>query len=382
MNSPANEYGLYIHIPWCVKKCPYCDFNSHEKNASYDEAAYVQALLDDLAFESSRVEGRQLSSIFFGGGTPSLFSASSIASILEAVKEQLNCTKTLEITLEANPGTAEADKFEGFYQAGVNRLSIGVQSFNDEHLLSLGRVHNAKQAHQAIEMAQSAGFKRINLDLMFGLPQQTSQQALADVKSALAYKTGHLSYYQLSLEKNTLFHKHPPNLPNEEQLWEIQTQCQQEIGQTLSQYEISAYAADKQHAQHNINYWNFGDYIGIGAGAHGKLTDKQGTISRRWKQKQPQQFIQTAGTADCLGGQQTLEKAALPFEFMLNALRLKKGFTEQRYQQQTGLKLSSLQPLLDELTQKGLLENSGQYIHCTTLGWNFLNETLERFLNG
>jgi oxygen-independent coproporphyrinogen-3 oxidase len=382
MSPFTNEYGLYIHIPWCVKKCPYCDFNSHEKrdNTGDEEQLYVTSLIKDLAMEAPRVKGRRLSSIFFGGGTPSLFSAKSIDTILSSVRQHLELTENCEITLEANPGTAEANKFHGFFEAGVNRLSIGVQSFNNEQLAKLGRIHNSDQAHHAIQLAKTAGFKRINLDLMFGLPQQTTEQALFDINAALAYNTGHLSHYQLTLEKNTLFYRQPPTLPNDDKLWEIQTVCQAAINTSLQQYEISAYAAAKQQAKHNINYWQFGDYLGIGAGAHGKLTNENSIITRRWKTKHPRQYIQSAGNPVCIGGENTLNSTELPFEFMMNALRLKTGFTQAMFEQQTGLPINSVEELIQQLIEKKLLETHREYTRCTELGWNFLNETLEHFL--
>ncbi|MBL4743731.1 MAG: radical SAM family heme chaperone HemW [Cycloclasticus sp.] len=374
------DYSLYIHIPWCIKKCPYCDFNSHEKRDDYNEQQYVDALLKDLDVEAATVKNRPLKSIFIGGGTPSLFSADSIDRILKAVRNTLNLSTDAEITLEANPGTAEAEKFYAFRDIGINRLSIGVQSFNDRHLKILGRIHNSDQAHQAIFMAKDAGFKRINLDLMYGLPEQTIEEATSDVEQALAYQTGHLSHYQLTLEKNTLFHKYPPTLPDEELLWEIQTACQQLIAQQLVQYEVSAYAKAQHRSQHNINYWQYGDYIGIGAGAHGKLTSQSGSIGRYWKQKLPRTYMQNAGTADAIGRQHTVDATELPFEFMMNALRLKEGFTLEQYTLRTYQQPSSIQANIDTLIKKGLLEFDGSYHRCTEQGWNFLNDTLEHFL--
>jgi oxygen-independent coproporphyrinogen-3 oxidase len=292
MRTKPAEYSLYIHIPWCIKKCPYCDFNSHEKNAEYDENAYVDALIKDLSVDAEKVKNRPLKSIFIGGGTPSLFSAKSVERILDAAHQLLTLGDEVEITLEANPGTTEAKKFSDYYKIGVNRLSIGIQSFNDSHLKKLGRVHDAKQAHLAIETAQNAGFERINLDLMFGLPEQSIDQAIHDIELALSYQTGHLSHYQLTLEKNTLFHRYPPALPHDELIWEMQNACQLLIQQQLQQYEVSAYAADQHQSQHNLNYWQFGDYIGIGAGAHGKLTNAKGKITRYWKKKHPRDYIQ------------------------------------------------------------------------------------------
>ncbi len=380
MTQTDTHYSLYIHIPWCVKKCPYCDFNSHEKRDDYNEEAYVDALIRDLKTEAPNVKGRTLKSIFIGGGTPSLFSAKSLGKILSQVDQQLNKTRDIEITLEANPGTFEAEKFSAFRQTGINRLSIGIQSFNDPHLKTLGRIHDSDQAHRAIKMAQDAGFERINLDLMFGLPEQTVEQAVQDVEHALSYQTGHLSHYQLTLEKNTLFYAHPPILPIDEQIWDMQTECQKQIANQLSQYEVSAYAAKQQQSQHNVNYWQFGDYIGIGAGAHGKLTNNNGQISRYWKKKQPREYMNTAGTLKSIGGENIVIESELPFEFMMNALRLKSGFTLQQFTQRTRLHPSTIEPTLTTLIDKQLLEISDSIYSCTDQGWNFLNNTLEHFL--
>jgi|TARA_R110002096_G_scaffold374321_2_gene567977 putative oxygen-independent coproporphyrinogen III oxidase len=380
MSTKPADYSLYVHIPWCIKKCPYCDFNSHEKRDDYNEDGYIDALIRDLDRQAIKVKGRRLSSVFIGGGTPSLFSVNAIDRLLSAIKQRLQRGENLEITMEANPGTAEAEKFKGFYEIGVNRLSIGVQSFNDTHLQLLGRVHNAKQAHGAIRMAQDAGFKRINIDLMFGLPQQSLEQALLDVELALSYQTGHLSHYQLTLEKNTLFYNHPPELPHDELIWDMQTNCQQTIANQLQQYEVSAYAAEQQRSRHNLNYWQFGDYLGIGAGAHGKLTNQHGQISRYWNKKQPREYMTLAGTASCLGGNAAIPAPELPFEFMINALRLTAGFTLQQYQQRTYLDPSSVLPKINQLIGKGLLQQDANAYRCTKLGWNFLNDTLEHFL--
>jgi len=379
IQSPT-DYSLYIHIPWCVKKCPYCDFNSHEKRDNYNEEAYIDALIRDLNIEAIKVNSRILKSIFIGGGTPSLFSAQSIDKILSQVDQQLNITDDVEITLEANPGTFEAEKFTDFHQAGINRLSIGIQSFNDQHLKILGRIHNSEQAHRAINMAQDAGFERINLDVMFGLPEQTVEQAIQDIDLALGYQTGHLSHYQLTLEKNTLFYKHPPSLPVDDQIWKMQTECQKQIAKQLSQYEVSAYAAEQQQSQHNVNYWQFGDYIGIGAGAHGKLTNNNGEVFRYWKKKQPREYMNTAGNPECIGGENKVIEAELPFEFMMNALRLKSGFTLQQFTQRTRLHASTIEPTLITLIDKQLMGLNNSIYKCTDQGWNFLNNTLEHFL--
>lgn len=380
MSANKPGYSLYIHIPWCVKKCPYCDFNSHEKREDYNEDAYVEALTKDLSIEAPKVREQTLTSIFIGGGTPSLFSAASIERILSATDQQLGIADDIEITLEANPGTAEADKFAAFRKIGINRLSIGVQSFNNTHLQKLGRIHDSEQAHRAIIMAQDAGFERINLDLMFGLPEQTTDQAMSDINTALNYQTGHLSHYQLTLEKNTLFHKYPPVLPHDELIWDMQTACQQLIAQQLTQYEVSAYAAQQQQSQHNVNYWQFGDYLGIGAGAHGKLTDENGQISRYWKIKQPREYMNNAGSEASIGGNNVVAVSELPFEFMMNALRLKAGFTLKQFTERTQQAASTIQPSLETLLQKKLLQLNGSTFSCTEQGWNFLNNTLEHFL--
>ncbi|MDF1689420.1 MAG: radical SAM family heme chaperone HemW [Cycloclasticus sp.] len=380
MTTNSSDYSLYIHIPWCVKKCPYCDFNSHEKKTGDSEEDYVEALIKDLTNEAQKVPNRTLKSIFIGGGTPSLFSATSIERILNAVHQTLNISDNIEITLEANPGTVEAGKFSAFFNIGINRLSIGIQSFNDSHLQSLGRIHDAKQAHKSIQLAQRAGFERINLDLMFGLPQQNIQQAVNDVNLALNYQTGHLSHYQLTLEKNTLFYKHPPALPHDELIWDMQTACQTQINKHLGQYEVSAYSAAGQQSRHNLNYWQFGDYIGIGAGAHGKITNEQGAISRYWKKKQPREYTNLAGTPAVIGGHNIVKATELPFEFMMNALRLRTGFTLDQYQCRTQLGASSIQTTLDSLIDKELLQLNASTYRCTEQGWNFLNDTVEHFL--
>jgi len=380
MSAINSDYSLYIHIPWCIKKCPYCDFNSHQKRDDYDEPSYVDALIKDLKTEAKQLKNRRLSSIFIGGGTPSLFSAASIERVLNATRQELDIADSIEITLEANPGTAEAAKFSAFRQIGINRLSIGIQSFNDQHLTTLGRVHDADQAHQAIDIAKKAGFQRINLDLMFGLPNQSLEQAVSDIETALAYQTDHLSYYQLTLEKNTLFHHYPPTLPHDDLIWDIQQTCQERITQRLSQYEVSAYASQHQQSQHNLNYWAFGDYVGIGAGAHGKLTLPTGEVIRRWKNKLPQTYMQHAGSQRAIGGEHAVPKIELPFEFMMNALRLKSGFTLHQFQQQTHLSPSSIQPTLNQLIKKNLLQLNKESYSTTQQGWNFLNDVLEHFL--
>ena len=376
--------SLYVHIPWCVKKCPYCDFNSHEKNDAFDEAQYVKALLTDLESEYSNNQNRQLSSIFFGGGTPSLFSASAIHQIIEQA-QTLFKFNDIEITLEANPGTFEQEKFNGFREAGINRLSIGIQSFNQTHLKSLGRIHDSEQALSAIETAKNAGFENINLDLMFGLPQQTVQQALDDVIMACEFKVPHISHYQLTIEENTYFHKHTPTLPENDLIWEMQTQCQNMLADNkYQQYEISAYANTEQNlpSQHNLNYWNFGDYIGIGAGAHGKLstTSKDHLkIIRQWKHRQPQQYIEKTLKGNAISGDQELAQQDIVFEFLLNALRLKNGSNTTTFKNHTGLELDTLINTIKSC-DPSLLSIDKNRICTTEKGFLFLNEILENLL--
>jgi len=372
--------SLYIHIPWCVRKCPYCDFNSHATNAGQEipEAQYVAALLSDLKTELLAVSGRSLHSIFIGGGTPSLMTAEGIGQILNFVKDNIHCEANMEVTLEANPGTFEQARFDGFLEAGVNRLSIGVQSFDDDCLKALGRIHSAGQATTAITKAQAIGFERINLDLMHGLPNQNLALGLADLEQALAFKTDHLSWYQLTIEPNTEFHSRPPNLPDEDVLVDIQDQGLALITAAgLQQYEISAYAKNQSQARHNVNYWRFGDYIGVGAGAHGKVShfNEQGmVIERRVKLRQPKAYmdaIQLLSSSHCV----TADEVRL--EFFMNTLRLIDGAPEASFEQYTGLPLAQVQPALQAARQAGLmLPNT---LQATPLGWRFLNDLLGYF---
>lgn len=373
-----------MHIPWCVKKCPYCDFNSHEKDGSFDEKKYVEALLADLENEYEHCQQRTLSSIFFGGGTPSLFSADAIHKVIDHAR-QLFKFNDIEITLEANPGTFEQEKFNAFRQAGVNRLSIGIQSFNQEHLESLGRIHDSKQALSAIETAKLAGFENINLDLMFGLPQQSIQQALDDVKTACAFDVPHISHYQLTIEENTYFHKHIPVLPETDLLWEMQTQCQDLLADNAyQQYEISAYAKKDKHCLHNYNYWLFGDYIGIGAGAHGKLStidnkDQSLKIIRRWKHRQPRQYIDKTLRGNAVSGEGILKRQDIVFEFLLNALRLKTGGDIKTFKKHTGLDFYYLENAVKNVDPELLIIDKDT-IATTDRGFLFLNEILEKLV--
>ncbi|NVK22563.1 MAG: radical SAM family heme chaperone HemW [Kangiellaceae bacterium] len=378
--------SLYIHIPWCIKKCPYCDFNSHgikqgDSIADIPETLYVDRLLEDLAQQVPTVWGRKLHSIFIGGGTPSLFSASAIDKLISGVRALIPFEGDIEITMEANPGTFEADKFLGFRQAGINRLSIGVQSFNAKHLQQLGRVHDPEQAIAAAEFAHKAGFKSFNLDLMHGLPNQTTEQALSDLQTAIDLKPQHISWYQLTLEPNTLFYQQPPSLPQDETLWDIQEAGQQLLANNgFNQYEISAYAQDFHYqSRHNLNYWQFGDYLGIGAGAHGKVTRIDlNEIQRTNNKRHPKDYLTQDWTQ--VTETKSIPSHELPFEFMLNALRLVEGVPANIYSQRTGLLLQDIAPMLTEAKQDGLLENMDNWIKPSAKGSLFLNELLERFI--
>src|SRR5690348_5205961 len=335
--------SLYIHIPWCVKKCPYCDFNSHNAPQALPQDEYVAALLADLDQDLPLAQGRPLQSIFFGGGTPSLFSPDSIARILDGAAQRLAFAPGIEITLETNPGTVEHGPFAGYRNAGVNRISFGVQSFDDDALKRIGRIHDAQQAERAVKSAQDAGIENLNLDLMYALPKQTLAGALADVEKGISLQTPHLSHYQLTLEPNTAFAANPPPLPDDDSAWDMQEACQTRLAQAgFAQYEVSAYARDGRECMHNLNYWNFGDYLGIGAGAHAKLTHADGTIRRRWKLRAPRGYLEYAGTARGIGGDNVVTTDQLPFEFMLNALRLNAGFALADFEARTGLARSAI----------------------------------------
>ena len=375
--------SLYIHIPWCLKKCPYCDFNSHEirgEGSQAPEEEYVAALIRDLEFALQEVWGRRLSSIFFGGGTPSLFSAKAIDAILTAVRTLLPLEHFAEVTLEANPGTFEAQKFADFHAAGINRLSIGVQSFNAQHLKALGRVHDDQEAHRAVDIALN-NFDNINLDLMYALPGQTLEEAQADIEMACSLGVTHISAYHLTLEPNTLFHRFPPNLPDDEQAAAMQDMIEQTTAShQYRNYETSAFAQAGKESRHNMNYWLFGDYLGIGAGAHSKISfaDK---IVRQMRTKQPKEYLAKANAAESLiQTQQILTPADRGFEFMMNALRLSGGFETAVFQERTGLSITAVQKQLNEAEQRGLLVHDHHRIKPTILGRRFLNDLLQLFL--
>jgi oxygen-independent coproporphyrinogen-3 oxidase len=377
--------SLYIHIPWCVKKCPYCDFNSHEITHDLPEQAYVEALLKDLESELPAIWGRRLTSVFIGGGTPSVFSASAMDQLLSGLRALLPMRPSIEISMEANPGTFEQARFDAYREIGINRLSIGIQSFNGEHLTALGRIHNGDEASHAAKIAKKAGFDNINLDLMFGLPQQNSAQAIADLQQAIDCNPSHISWYQLTLEPNTLFHYAPPVLPNDEILWKMQQQGQALLKQAgFAQYEVSAYASSQttedKRCQHNLNYWQFGDYIGIGAGAHGKITSPDGSIQRYSKYRQPKQYMQAANKHHPRSSTQHVKSANIPFEFMLNALRLKQGVKQHLFEERTYLPYKILEKKVEKAQQMGLIVVKKQHIKTTEKGWNFLNNAVELFI--
>ena len=371
--------ALYVHIPWCVKKCPYCDFNSHAAGPTLPEEEYVDALLADLDADLGHVHDRPLSSIFFGGGTPSLFSARALGRLLEGVERRVPFASDIEITLEANPGTFEQAKFKDYRRLGINRLSIGVQSFQAPKLIALGRIHDGNEAVHAADMARAAGFDNFNLDLMHGLPDQSIEDALSDLRTAIAQGPTHLSWYQLTVEPNTVFWNQPPVMPEDDILWDIQ-----EAGQALlaaegyAQYEVSAYAQAGKAARHNLNYWTFGDFLGIGAGAHAKLSRPDGSISRSWKTRLPKDYLDASKRFSA--GERALGADELPFEFLMNVLRLTDGVASELFTQRTGLPLSQLAAARLEAQQRGLLHSDPARLSATREGQLFLNDLLQHFL--
>ncbi|MFC5524557.1 radical SAM family heme chaperone HemW [Rhodanobacter ginsengisoli] len=387
MSLLAPPLSLYIHMPWCVKKCPYCDFNSHGlRNEPPPYADYIDHLLADLDADRSdfaaALEGRPILSIFFGGGTPSLFSAELIDRLLDGVRERVALADDAEITLETNPGTVEHGRFDGYLAAGVNRISFGVQSFDDDKLRRLGRIHSAGEAEAAVKSAQDAGYRNINLDLMYALPLQTLDGALADVERALALEPTHISHYQLTLEPNTAFAANPPPLPDDDHAWAMQEACEARLaGAGYGQYEISAYARADRRCAHNLNYWRFGDYLGIGAGAHGKISDAHsGQIHRRWKTRHPRAYLDAAGGAARLGGDQRIDPAELPFEYMLNALRLVDGVPMTDFAERTGLPVDRIATALGAARACGWLHDDPDHLHTTPLGQRFLNNVITSFM--
>ncbi len=377
--SHSIPLGLYIHLPWCVRKCPYCDFNSHAAPQGFDEAAYVRALLDDLAVSARYCTQPALHSIFFGGGTPSLFSAASIEKILDACSRHFDIDN-VEITLEANPGTFEQKKFSAFRRAGINRLSIGIQSFDSGLLQHIGRIHDGQQARRAVDMAHRAGFDNINIDLMYGLPSQTLQQAMDDVETACGCEVDHLSHYQLTIEPNTFFHKHPPPPASDELLWDMHRHGHDMLHHYgFGQYEVSAWAKANAVSRHNSNYWRFGDYLGIGAGAHGKLSRLDGngkwTITRHWKVRQPQAYIEQARRGNACSGSRRLDENDILFEFLLNALRLKDGCSVHHFEAHTGLPYRKLVAFCQTVDRQWLHLDERKIV-TTEQGYRFIDSIL------
>lgn len=372
--------SLYIHLPWCVRKCPYCDFNSHAVREGIPERRYLDALIADLDHELPNVWGRRVNTVFFGGGTPSLFSADAIDEILAAVRARMPLDPLAEITLEANPGTVEAGKFEGFARAGINRLSLGIQSFNGTHLKSLGRIHDAEEARRAIEIAKAC-FDNVNLDLMFALPKQSLAECERDVDVAIGYGVPHLSLYHLTLEPNTLFHRDPPPLPDDDLAADMHTLVIEKLAAAGYQnYETSAYSKSGRACRHNLNYWNFGDYLGIGAGAHGKISYPE-RIVRKVKHKHPEKYMQSAPVGEASQEIREVSAYELPFEFMLNALRLESGFPVALFTERTGLGTAAVLPALERAEAKGLIERNHLHVRPTRKGRLFLNDLLELFLD-
>jgi putative oxygen-independent coproporphyrinogen III oxidase len=379
--SSLPPLALYVHFPWCVRKCPYCDFNSHEwKGERFPEDEYLAALRADLEQALPLVWGRQVHTVFIGGGTPSLLSARGLDRLLSDVRALLPLDADAEITMEANPGTFEAEKFAQFRASGVNRLSVGIQSFNEAHLKALGRIHDAGDARRAVEIA-ARHFENFNLDLMFALPQQTLDECRIDIETALSFAPPHLSFYHLTLEANTLFAKFPPPLPDDDASADMQEWIHERTAAAgYERYEVSAYAKPHRQCKHNLNYWRFGDYLGIGAGAHSKLSFAH-RIVRQARYKHPATFMDQARAGTPVQEEQEVSARDLPFEFMLNALRLVEGFPVHRFIERTGLPMTSIEPALQEAERRGLIERTYEKIAPTPLGQRFLNDLQGLFLN-
>ena len=383
--------ALYIHLPWCIRKCPYCDFNSHEiTGGSFPEKDYIEAIIRDLKFSAGQFRAREIISIFFGGGTPSVISADGIGMILEAINAISALSADTEITLEANPGAVDSRRFAAYRRLGVNRLSIGVQSFSDDKLAAIGRIHNGNDALAAFETAVSAGFSNINIDLMYGLPGQTVEDALSDLDRAVSLEPAHISWYQLTIEPNTVFHAKPPPLPDDDRIWQMQS-CGADYltRQRYRQYEVSAWSREGRECRHNLNYWEFGDYIGIGAGAHGKVTTRndsgapslQTSITRQSRLRVPESYIRNAGSDSVIAEHKTLTEADCILEFMLNALRLKDGVARNSFSERTGLPPDAIRVQVDAARNEGLLEDGQGLIKATEKGARYLNDLLQYFMN-
>jgi oxygen-independent coproporphyrinogen-3 oxidase len=375
--------SLYVHLPWCVRKCPYCDFNSHEGRGPLPFDAYVDALVADLDHDLPLAWGRTVQTVFFGGGTPSLFPPAAIDAFLQQASSRLRFAPGCEITLETNPGTAEHGRFEGYRAAGVNRLSFGIQSFDDGCLQRLGRIHDSGEAVAAVRLARDAGFDNFNLDLMYALPQQTQAMAERDIERAIALEPAHISHYQLTLEPNTVFAARPPaGIPDHDASWDMQERCQALLADAgYAQYEVSAYARPGRQCAHNLNYWRFGDYLGIGAGAHGKLTlGSEQSILRRWKVKHPAAYLAHAGSPAAIGGDERIDPPRRPFDYMLNALRLNAGFALTEFEARTGLPRSAIAEELSVARARGWIEGDDGRIVPTELGRRFTNDVIGLFL--
>lgn len=373
--------ALYLHYPWCVRKCPYCDFNSHALQSDIPEAAYLAALIADLEAALPQIWGRRIVSLFIGGGTPSLISAEGLEQLLNAIRARLPLLPDAEITLEANPGTVEAGKFAAFRGSGINRISLGIQSFDDRHLAALGRIHSADEARRAIDLAL-AHFEQVNLDLIYALPTQTLDQAQRDITTAVASGAGHVSAYHLTLEPNTPFHQAPPPLPDDDLAADMQDMAEAELAAAgFEHYETSAFARPGQRCQHNLNYWHFGDYLGIGAGAHGKISGPAGIV-RETRRKHPREYLDAAAQGDFVQQRSAIGSEQLPVEFMMNALRLCQGFPLRLFEERTGLPAATLAPLLLQAQRRGLLAIDAGQVVPTLQGQRFLNDLLQLFIPG
>jgi putative oxygen-independent coproporphyrinogen III oxidase len=374
--------SLYVHLPWCVRKCPYCDFNSHQVKGDLPGDEYVEALLKDLEQELPLVWGRIVHSIFFGGGTPSLFSARQIAALMSGFRSLLRVYPEAEVTLEANPGTTEHDSFSAYREAGVNRISLGVQSFNDDRLSDIGRIHGRAEVERAVAAIHRSGIQNFNIDLMFALPGQTAGDALQDIRDAVACEPAHVSHYQLTIEPNTAFHASPPALPGEDAAWEMQQECAGELSRAgYRQYEISAWARPDFQCRHNLNYWRYGDFLGIGAGAHGKITlPSEQAVRRRVRQRHPRSWMQGVWEGKGIIEDRALDPAERVFEFFLNQLRLREGVLKEQLEPRTGIAWNEVSARVSEAIEKGLLMDENGVLAPTGLGWRFSNEIQAIFL--
>jgi putative oxygen-independent coproporphyrinogen III oxidase len=379
---PLPPLSLYVHFPWCVRKCPYCDFNSHALTGMLPESGYIDALLSDLRAQLGDVQQREVASVFFGGGTPSLFSPAGLARLLLELRTEVGFAADAEITLEANPGTIERGRFADYRAAGINRVSIGAQSFADQSLQLLGRIHAAADTHRAVAELRAAGIDNFNLDLMYALPQQSVAAALADIEMALQLEPAHISHYELTLEPGTVFGALPPaGLPDADTAHQMQLTCQQRLAEAgYAQYEVSGYAREGRRCRHNLNYWRFGDYLGIGAGAHGKcsrIREDSLSIERSWREREPRRYVSGLAAPP---GRRTVAKDDLPFEYLMNTLRLLEGFTEHEFEQRTGLAVAVLAAPLARLRDRELVEEHEGRWRASPLGFNFLNDVVSEFL--